>query len=54
MKYTALITTLLELVGLALLVVGIWLAFGLPIALMVAGVLFIALSYVITSRGGRK
>mgnify|MGYP001627796927 CR=1 FL=1 len=47
------LTTILEVIGLILIVAGVWLAFGPAVALMVAGVLLIAMSFVLT-RGGRE
>lgn len=46
-------TTILEVLGLALIVAGVYLAFGLAVALMVAGLLVIGISFLITA-GGRK
>lgn len=53
MKLKDIVTTLLELVGLVLIVAGIAIALGLAPALIVAGILLVALSYVLTTRGGR-
>ncbi|MBW9118877.1 hypothetical protein JNB63_02095 [Microbacterium trichothecenolyticum] len=53
MKRTEILTTLLELFGLVLIVAGVWLAFGLAVALIVAGVLSISLSFLLY-RGGRS
>lgn len=54
MKLKDLITTALELLGLVLIVAGIYLAFGLAVALIVAGVLVIGISFLLTTRGGRR
>lgn len=53
MKLTT-VTTLLEVLGLMLIVAGIYIAFGLAVALITAGVLIVAASYVLTTRGGRS
>ena len=53
-KAIAILTTVLELLGLVLIVVGIWLAFGQAVALIAAGVLLIGVSFLLASRGGRK
>lgn len=54
MKIKDYITTALELVGLVLIVAGIYLAFGLSVALIVAGVLVIGISFLLTTRGGSR
>jgi hypothetical protein len=48
------VTTILELLGMALLVAGFYLALGLAAALMLAGTLFLALSYAIERSRPRK
>lgn len=48
------ITTVLEMLGLALIVAGVALAFGAAVAFMVAGVLLIGVSFLLTTRGGRS
>jgi hypothetical protein len=48
------LTTALEVIGLLLIVAGIYLALGLAIALIVAGVLAIGASFLLTTRGGRQ
>lgn len=53
-KNRALLTSLLELVGMLLIVVAVFIAFGLAAALFVAGLLLIGASYLITHRGGRQ
>lgn len=53
MNLKDIVTTVLELVGLLLIVAGIYLAFGLATALIIAGVLVIGISFLL-SRGGRK
>lgn len=55
-KTIVIITNLLEILGLALVVAGVWLAFGPAVALIVAGVLVIGVSFLITTRtrGGRS
>lgn len=45
------ITTVLELIGVALIVAGVWL-FLPPLAFIVAGISLIGVSYLITRRGG--
>jgi hypothetical protein len=47
------LTTVLELLGLALILAGIWLVFGLAPAIIVAGVAAIGVSYLI-KRGGKR
>jgi hypothetical protein len=47
------LTTLLELVGVALIVAGIWLL-SVPLALMAAGIGLIGISYLWTTRGGHS
>lgn len=53
MKLKDIVTTLLELVGLVLIVAGIALALGIAPALIVAGILLVGMSYLLTRRGGR-
>lgn len=53
-KKRAVLTTLLELVGLALIVVAVFLSLGIAAALGIAGALIIGLSFLITRRGGRQ
>ncbi|MBW9094632.1 hypothetical protein JNB62_13125 [Microbacterium jejuense] len=53
-KTIAVLTTVLELIGLVLIVTGIWLAFGAAVAIIAAGVMLIGVSFLLASRGGRK
>lgn len=53
MKLKDYLTTALEILGLALIIAGIYLAFGLAVALIVAGLLVIGVSFLII-RGGRR
>lgn len=48
------ITTLLEVLGLLLIVAGVYFAFGAAVALIVGGVLVIGISFLLTNRGGLK
>lgn len=48
------LTTALEVIGLLLITAGIYLAFGLAVACIVAGVLVIGASFLLTTRGGRR
>lgn len=54
MKAKDVLTTVLELLGLLLIVAGVHVGFGLAAALIVAGVLVIGISFLLTTRGGRK
>jgi hypothetical protein len=47
----AILTTVLEVLGLMLIVAGVWIAFGVAAALMVAGVMALGVSFLLT-RGG--
>jgi hypothetical protein len=54
-KAIATITTVLELVGLSLIIAGVYVAFGLASALIIAGALLLSISFLLTTtRGGRK
>jgi K+-transporting ATPase A subunit len=53
-KAIAILTNLLELLGLVLISVGIYLAFGVAVAMVSAGLMLIGVSFLITYRGGRK
>jgi hypothetical protein len=43
-------TTLFETFGAMLIVAGVWLAFGIPFALITAGVLMICACYLVATR----
>ena len=47
------ITTVLELLGVALVVTGVAM-WSIPVAFIVAGVAVVGLSYLLTIRGGRS
>lgn len=53
MNLKDLLTTVLEVIGLALIVAATYLAFGIAAALFIAGVLLLGVSFLL-SRGGRK
>jgi hypothetical protein len=43
-------TTIVETLGAMLIVAGVWLAFGIPFALITAGVLMICACYLVATR----
>lgn len=54
MKAKDVLTTVLELLGLLLIVAGVYVGFGLSAALIIGGVLVIGISFLLTTRGGSK
>lgn len=53
-RLITIITTMLETLGLVCIVAGIWLLFGMAVALIAAGLLLVGVSFLVTTRGGRK